>query len=69
MSAAVAARLAELVRRADRWADDSVASGWLVRRAADAGIGIDCRAAYRLLRVHRARRAQRQRRTPCARAA
>lgn len=53
----VAGRLAELVRLADRWGDDSVATGWLVRRARELlRVDLDTRTAFRLIRARRARR-------------
>ena len=47
-------RLEQLVRLADRWSDDSVASGWLCRRARELlGIELDTRTSFRLIRAWR----------------
>ena len=48
-------RLAELLRQSDRWSDDSVASGWLVLRAQEQGIGITPREAWLMIRARRSR--------------
>lgn len=50
-------RIAELVRLADHWSDDSVATGWLMRRARMyLHIELSVREAFELIRERRARR-------------